>query len=114
MLQGTKVLKNFLDLGSDLPIRIFQVVPGGLPVDAKFSNSKSYDTIARKICNVKHPNVLGMGEVFSWTKVTLREPKTMKSLSAMFERDCIINGHTAGASEKKLNAYISSGISILS
>jgi adenine deaminase len=34
----------------------------------------------------------------------------MKSLSAMLECDCIINGHTAGASEKKLNAYVSSGI----
>jgi adenine deaminase len=59
---------------------------------------------------VKHPHVLGLGEVFSWTKVTLREPKTMKSLSAMLECDCIVNGHTAGASEKKLNAYVSSGI----
>jgi len=28
----------------------------------------------------------------------------------MLERDCIINGHTAGASEKKLNAYVASGI----
>ena len=43
-----------------------------------------------------------MGEVFSWTKVILREPKTMKSLSTMLECDCIINGHTAGASEKNL------------
>ena len=34
----------------------------------------------------------------------------MKSLSAMLERDCIINGHTAGASDKKLNAYVSSGV----
>jgi adenine deaminase len=34
----------------------------------------------------------------------------MKSLSTMLECDCIINGHTAGASEKKLNAYVSSGI----
>ena len=37
-------------------------------------------------------------------------PKTMKSLSSMLECDCIINGHTAGASDKKLNAYVSSGI----
>ncbi|MDH5416253.1 MAG: amidohydrolase family protein, partial [Nitrosopumilus sp.] len=42
--------------------------------------------------------------------VTLREPKTMESISSMLEHDCIINGHTAGASEKKLNAYVSSGI----
>jgi len=55
-------------------------------------------------------NVLGLGEVFSWTKVTMKDPKTMQTLKNMIENDCIINGHTAGATDKKLNAYISSGI----
>ena len=106
---GYRGFQEFLKLGEDLPIRIFQVVPGGLPVDAKFSNSK-FLSLSQEKSAVKHPHVLGLGEVFSWTKVTLRDPKTMKSLSAMLECDCIINGHTAGASEKKLNAYVSSGI----
>jgi len=106
---GYKGFQEFLKLGEDLPIRIFQVVPGGLPVDPKFSNSKSL-SLSQEKSAVKHPHVLGLGEVFSWTKVTQREPKTMKSLSTMLERDCIINGHTAGISEKKLNAYVSSGI----
>ena len=106
---GYKGFQEFLKLGENLPIRIFQVVPGGLPVDAKFSNTKSL-TLLQERSAIKHPHVLGMGEVFSWTKVILREPKTMKSLSTMLECDCIINGHTAGASDKKLNAYVSSGI----
>ncbi len=106
---GYKGFQEFLKLGEDLPIRIFQVVPGGLPVDTKFSNSKSL-SLAQEKSAIKHPHVLGLGEVFSWTKVTRREPKTMKSLSSMLECDCIINGHTAGISEKKLNAYVSSGI----
>ena len=106
---GYKGFQEFLKLGEDLPIRIFQVVPGGLPVDEKFSNSKTLSVLQEKSA-IKNSHVLGLGEVFSWTKVTLQEPKTMKSLSAMLECDCIINGHTAGASEKKLNAYVSSGI----
>lgn len=106
---GYRGFQEFLKLGENLPIRIFQVVPGGLPVDAKFSNSNTLSLSEEKSA-IKHPHVLGLGEVFSWTKVTLREPKTMKSLSSMLECDCIINGHTAGASEKKLNAYVSSGI----
>ncbi len=106
---GYKGFKEFLKLGEDLPVRIFQVVPGGLPVDTKFSNSNTL-SLSQEKSAIKHPHVLGMGEVFSWTKVTNREPKTMKSLSSMLECDCIINGHTAGASEKKLNAYVSSGI----
>ncbi len=106
---GYRGFQEFLKLGENLPIRIFQVVPGGLPVDAKFSSSKSL-SLAQEKTAIKHPHVLGLGEVFSWTKVTSRDPKTMKSLSSMLECDCIINGHTAGASEKKLNAYVSSGI----
>ena len=106
---GSKGFEEFLRLGENLPIRIFQVVPGGLPVDAKFSNSNTM-SLSQEKSAIKHPHVLGMGEVFSWTKVTMREPKTMKSLSTMLECDCIINGHTAGASGKKLNAYVSSGI----
>jgi len=106
---GDRGFQEFLKLGEDLPVRIFQVVPGGLPVDAEFSNSNSL-SLSQEKSAIKHPHVLGLGEVFSWTKVTLREPKTMKSIFAMLECDCIINGHTAGASDKKLNAYVSSGI----
>ena len=106
---GYKGFKEFQKLGENLPIRIFQVVPGGLPVDKKFSNSKTLSLSQEKNA-IKNPNVLGLGEVFSWTKVTLRDSKTMKSLSTMLDNGCIINGHTAGASEKKLNAYVSSGI----
>ena len=106
---GYKGFQEFLRLGNNLPIRIFQVVPGGLPVDAKFSHSKHL-SLSQEKAALKNSNVLGLGEVFSWTKVTLREPKTMKSLFHMLECDCIINGHTAGASDKKLNAYVSSGI----
>lgn len=106
---GYKGFKEFLRLGRDLPIRIFQVVPGGLPVDGKFSRCKTL-TPSEEKSSIKHSDVLGLGEVFSWTKVTLRDKKTMKSLSSMLDADCIINGHTAGVSEKKLNAYVSSGI----
>ena len=106
---GYKGFQEFLKLGENLPIRIFQVVPGGLPVDRKFSSSKTLTLLEEKKA-IKNPNVLGLGEVFSWTKVTSRDSKTMQSLANMIENDCIINGHTAGASGKKLEAYVSSGI----
>ena len=106
---GYKGFQEFLNQGENLPIRIFQVVPGGLPVDSKFSHSKSLSHLQEKSA-IRHPHVLGLGEVFSWTKVTLRDSKTMKTLSTMLQNDCVINGHTAGASDKKLNAYVSSGI----
>jgi len=106
---GYKGFREFVRLTENLPARFFHVVPGGLPVDRKFSHGKTLSYSQEKSA-VKHPSVVGLGEVFSWTKVTTRDSKTMKTLSTMLENDCIINGHTAGASGKKLNAYVSSGI----
>jgi adenine deaminase len=106
---GYRGFKEFIKLTQNLPIRFFHVVPGGLPVDRKFSHGKTLSAIQEKAA-IKLPNVLGLGEVFSWTKVTERDSKTMKTLAMMLDNDCIINGHTAGASGKKLNAYVSSGI----
>jgi len=106
---GFRGFREFVNLTSDLPIRFFHVIPGGLPVDRKFSHSKTLSESEEKLA-IKLQNVVGLGEVFSWTKVTTRDSKTMKTLMSMLDNDCIINGHTAGASGKKLNAYVSSGI----
>ena len=106
---GFRGFREFVNLTSDLPIRFFHVIPGGLPVDRKFSHSKTLSESEEKSA-IKLQNVVGLGEVFSWTKVTTRDSKTMKTLMSMLDNDCIINGHTAGASGKKLNAYVSSGI----
>src|SRR3989338_9009597 len=94
---GYRGFREFLNLCSNLPIRIFNVVPGGLPVDRKFSHSRMLSAAQTKAA-IKHSSVLGLGEVFSWTKVTNRDSKTMKTISTMLDNDCIINGHTAGAS----------------
>ena len=106
---GFRGFKEFVKASSGLPIRIFSVVPGGLPVDRKFSHGKSL-SLAQEKSAIKLNGVVGLGEVFSWTKVTTRDARTIKSISQMLDNGCIINGHTAGASDKKLNAYISSGI----
>ena len=106
---GYRGFQEFVKLCSNLPIRIFNVIPGGLPVDRKFSHGKALSASQEKLA-IKLSNVVGLGEVFSWTKVTTRDSKTMKTLQTMLDNDCIINGHTAGASGKKLNAYVSSGI----
>ena len=106
---GYKGFKEFVNLTKNLPMRFFHTVPGGLPVDKKFSHGKTLSLKQEKSA-IKMSSVIGLGEVFSWTKVTKRDSKTIKSLQQMHEENCIINGHTAGASGKKLNAYVSSGI----
>ena len=106
---GYRGFKEFLRQTENLPMRFFHTIPGGLPVDRKFSHGKTLDIEEEKHA-ISLRSVVGLGEVFSWTKVTKRDPKTIKSLKQMHENHCIINGHTAGASGKKLNSYVSSGI----
>ena len=106
---GYNGFKEFVKMTSGLPTRFFHVVPGGLPVDRKFSHGKMLSLTEAKSA-LRIPGVLGLGEVFSWTKVTKRDSETMRMLSTMLENNCVINGHTAGASGKKLNAYVASGI----
>ena len=106
---GYRGFKEFVKLTDQLPMRFFHVIPGGLPVEPKFSSSRTMSLSEIKSAT-KLDSVIGLGEVFSWTKVTKRDSTTMKTLSFMLDNGCVINGHTAGAGEKKLNAYISSGI----
>ena len=106
---GYKGFREFLRQTQNLPMRFFHTIPGGLPVDRKFSHGKTL-TIEEEKQAISLPSIVGLGEVFSWIKVTKRDAKTIKSLKQMHENHCIINGHTAGASGKKLNSYISSGI----
>ena len=106
---GYRGFKEFLRQTENLPMRFFHTIPGGLPVDQKFSHGKTL-TIQEEKQAIGLQSVIGLGEVFSWIKVTKRDAKTIKSLKQMHENLCIINGHTAGASGKKLNSYISSGI----
>ena len=108
-VSGFRGFKEFVKRTKNLPMRFFHTIPGGLPVDRKFSHGKTFSLREEKL-SIKNPNVIGLGEVFSWTKVTSRDTRTMKSLIQMHQNNCIINGHTAGASGKKLNAYVSSGI----
>lgn len=106
---GYKGFKEFLKMTQSLPIRIYHAIPGGLPVDRKFSHARTLNK-KEQTKGLRKKNVIGMGEVFSWTKVTTRDSITFESLSNVLKENGIINGHTAGASDKKLNAYIASGI----
>lgn len=106
---GHRGFCEFVRHTRDLPARIFHVVPGGIPVDTRFSHGAVMSP-SEQSSAIRRGDALGLGEVFSWTKVTARDPATMSSIARMLESDCVINGHTAGASGAKLNAYVSSGI----
>ena len=107
---GSAGFRWFVEACRSVPVRIFHGVPGGLPVDVDLSHLRGPDDAERDEM-LSNPDVFGMGEVFSWTKVTGGDPNTMRSIGAVLKAGGIVNGHTAGMSGRKLAAYAASGIS---
>ena len=79
---GYRGFKEFLRQTENLPMRFFHTIPGGLPVDQKFSHGKTLSIEEEKQA-IGLQYVIGLGEVFSWIKVTKRDAKTIKSLKQM-------------------------------
>ena len=88
---GYRGFKEFLKQTQNLPMRFFHTIPGGLPVDRKFSHGRTLTHKEEKQA-INLDSIVGLGEVFSWIKVTKRDAKTIKSLKQMHENNCIING----------------------
>lgn len=106
---GQEGLAEFARLCGSLPVRIFQAVPGGLPVEPRFGHGPALSP-EEEAAAAARPDVACMGEVFSWTKITARNAAAMRSVASMLGSGCPVNGHTAGASGAKLNAYAAAGI----
>ena len=106
---GYEGLAEFARLCGALPVRIFQAVPGGLPVEPRFGHGPAL-TPGEEAKAAARPDVACMGEVFSWTRITGRNAAAMRSVAAMLGAGCPVNGHTAGASGAKLSAYAAAGI----
>jgi adenine deaminase len=106
---GYKGFNLFLKEVRTLPIKVFTMVPMALPQDPKFSNAH-YMKYQEVVKALEDDDVLGLGEVLSWTRVIDKEKQLLKIMKYALSRGKIINGHTAGARGSKLASYISSGI----
>ncbi|NMJ87122.1 MAG: adenine deaminase [Thaumarchaeota archaeon] len=107
---GYKGFNLFLKEVRKLPIRVFTMVPMALPQDPKFSTSR-YMNYQEVVSALENDDVLGLGEVLSWTRVIDKEKELFKIMKYALDKGKIINGHTAGSRRAKLTSYISAGIS---
>ncbi|MEM2759531.1 MAG: adenine deaminase C-terminal domain-containing protein, partial [Nitrososphaerales archaeon] len=83
--------------------------PMALPQDPTFSSAK-YMKYQEVVKALENDDVLGLGEVLSWTRVIDKEKELFKVMKYALTKGKIINGHSAGARGAKLSSYISSGI----
>ena len=103
---GLKGVNDFLNSLKNQPVKIFATAP------AMVSISRTARGISKKALRtlLAREEVVGLGE--SYWQAVLQEPSQMLPIfqETLLSRKTL-EGHSAGASGKKLNAYIATGIS---
>jgi adenine deaminase len=102
---GLAGVLDFLDSFRQQPIRILATAPAMVSISSA-ARGVSADDLAALL---KRDDVLGLGE--SYWQAVLQDPSAYLAALEQTQR-CgkVVEGHTAGASEKKLAAYVSAGI----
>lgn len=102
---GLSGVLDFLDSFREQPIRILATAPAMVSISAA-AKGISLDDMNLLM---QRDDILGLGESY-WQSV-LQEPETyLPSFQQTHQAGKVLEGHSAGASEKKLAAYVAAGI----
>jgi len=103
---GYEGILDFLDSLRDQPIKIFATAP------AMVSISSSARGVPKKTIKklLARKDILGLGETY-WQALLQNPDYLLSSFDETLAAGKKLEGHSAGASEKKLAAYVASGIS---
>ena len=103
---GCEGVIDFLDSLKDQPIKILATAPGMASISSTARGIKSQDL--SKLLD--RDEVMGLGETY-WQEVLKFPDVYVEAIAATLEKGKLLEGHTAGAKDAKLNAYVASGIS---
>ena len=103
---GLDAVKDFLASLENQPIKFLTTAPAMVSI--------SHDAASMPLADLKwllsQKHVIGLGESY-WQAVLQQPDSLLPRLDETLAHDKILEGHSAGASEKKLNAYLAAGIS---
>ncbi len=102
---GVAGVLDFLDSFREQPIRILATAPVMVSISsaARGISSEAVDLLMAR------DDILGLGE--SYWQAVLQQPETyLPAFQQTHRFGKVIEGHTAGASEKKLAAYVAAGV----
>ncbi|RLA85316.1 MAG: hypothetical protein DRG31_03275, partial [Deltaproteobacteria bacterium] len=107
---GPRAVRWFLKEAMGAPLRVFLLCPSVIPPFPQFEQSAGFpreafeELIAEDFC-------LGLGETY-WPRMVMdRDSDMLGRFAEVMKRGKRLEGHTAGARGRRLQAYISSGIS---
>jgi adenine deaminase len=102
---GLAGVLDFLASLADQPIKIFALAPAMVSISPEGRRMPMQDLIHL----LELDSILGLGETY-WQALLQHTDLTISRLEAAVKAGKILEGHSAGAGEAKLNAYIASGI----
>jgi adenine deaminase len=103
---GLEGVVDYLESLKDQPIKLFATAP------AMTSISSAARGISREVLQklLDRDDVVGIGESY-WQAVVQEPDQILPLFEQTLKAGKTIEGHTAGASEKKLTAYVANGVS---
>jgi adenine deaminase len=107
---GFQGLKLFLEEVEAHPVRVFTLVSMVAPQDPFLSNTRALSQ-AEFAEALADPRVLGLGEIVSWLRLLDGEPELLERIEMALRHGKMVQGHTAGAKDRRLSAIASASIS---
>jgi adenine deaminase len=106
LVAGLEGVVDYLESLKDQPIKLFATAP------AMISISNAARGISREDLQklLDRDDVIGIGESY-WQAVVQEPDQILPRFEQTLKAGKTIEGHTAGASEKKLTAYVANGVS---
>ena len=103
---GAQGVIDVLDSFRDQPIKVFGTAPAMVSI-SRAAEGMAPDVLERLMAR---DDILGMGESY-WQALIHRPEFLLPAYQTALRHHKTLEGHSAGASEKKLNAYVAAGIS---
>ena len=108
-LLGYKGVLEFIKVCRRQPVRFFFTIPPIICVSPSAEENCALTLLELKRL-LREKDVVGLGEV-SWAQVNENHPRLLETIAATINSGKQVDGHAAGASEHKLQAFFSTGIS---
>lgn len=104
---GGEGVQFMLDASEGLPMNYYVQLPSCVPA-TPFEHAGAEFTVEKMASFLKHPGVLGLGEMMNYPGISACDPQVMAKLELFADR--VIDGHAPGISGNALQAYTAAGV----
>lgn len=106
---GTQGIRYMLESTQNMPMDVYFMIPSCVPA-TQFDETGAVLGSKDVAAILKHPRVLGLGEMMNYPGVLFDDKEVVAKIRATHKEGKIINGHAPLLSGRELDKYIAAGI----